>query len=72
MGLRYLTEQRNRSHRLHPNHDAFKPNRPDFLWPELTAGFARVLSGTTLEKLCREAAQAAVRRSDDGAFTYQI
>jgi Rrf2 family iron-sulfur cluster assembly transcriptional regulator len=49
-----------------------KPNRPDFLWPEITAGFARVLSATTIEKLCREAAQAAVRRSDDTAYTYQI
>jgi Rrf2 family iron-sulfur cluster assembly transcriptional regulator len=48
------------------------PNRPDFLWPELADGFARVLSDTTLEQLCVRAAQSAVRRSNAAAYTYQI
>ena len=47
-------------------------NRPDFLWPELAAGFAQVLSTTTLEQLCRRAAQAAVRRAHPQALSYQI
>ena len=47
-------------------------NRPDFLWPELAAGFAQVLSSTTLEQVCRRAAQAAVRRVHPEALTYQI
>ena len=46
-------------------------SREDFLWPQIAEGFAKVLAGTTLEKLCGEAAQAAVRRSTD-AYTYQI
>ncbi len=48
------------------------PNRPDFLWPELADGFARVLSETTLEQLCIKAAQTQVRRSNAAAYTYQI
>jgi len=47
-------------------------NRPDFLWPELASGFARVLNDTTLEQLCRRAAQAAVRRAHPEAVSYQI
>ena len=47
-------------------------NRPDFLWPELADGFARVLSSTTLDQLCRRAAQAAVQRAEPDALTYQI
>lgn len=49
-----------------------RANRPDFLWAELAEGFSGVLAGTTLETLCREAARAAVRRSNDDAYTYQI
>jgi Rrf2 family protein len=48
------------------------PNRPDFLWPELTSSFAQVLSATTLEQLCRQAARAAVRRAHPEALSYQI
>ncbi len=47
-------------------------NQPGFLWPEIAEGFARVLSQTTLEKLCIRAAQAAVPRSNAAAYTYQI
>ena len=47
-------------------------NRPDFLWPELAAGFSRVLSDTNLEQLCRRAAEAAVRRAHPEALSYQI
>jgi Rrf2 family protein len=46
--------------------------RPDFLWPVLSEHFARVLSGTSLDDLCRSAAQSAVRRSDAESYTYQI
>ena len=46
--------------------------RPDFVWPELTDRFNRVLADFTLEKLVRQAAQRAVPRSDSEAFTYQI
>lgn len=49
-----------------------RASRPDFLWPEIAEGFGNVLGGTTLEMLCREAARSAVRRSSDGAYTYQI
>jgi Rrf2 family protein len=48
------------------------PYRPDFLWPELAERFAAVLADITLEVLCREAAQAAVQRSDADGYTYQI
>ena len=47
-------------------------NQPGFLWPEIAEGFARVLSQTTLEKLCIKAAQAAVPQSNAAAYTYQI
>lgn len=47
-------------------------NRPDFLWSELAEGFAQVLSSTTLEQVCRKAAQSAVRRSRSDALSYQI
>ena len=47
-------------------------NRPDFLWPELSTGFARVLDGTNLDQLCRRAAQFAVRRAHPEATTYRI
>ena len=47
-------------------------HRPDFLWPELAAGFSRVLSDTNLEQLCRRAAGAAVRRAHPEALSYQI
>jgi Rrf2 family protein len=47
-------------------------NRPDFLWPEIAEGFARVLSDTTLENLCAKAARASVRRSNSSAHSYQI
>lgn len=40
------------------------PYRPSFLWPRLADRFAEVLAATTVDDLCREAAQAAVRRSD--------
>ena len=39
---------------------------------EIEAGFAQVLSSTTLEQVCRRAAQAAVRRTHPEALTYQI
>jgi Rrf2 family protein len=48
------------------------PNRPDFLWPELSSKFARVLNETNLEQVCRRAAQAAVRRAHPEALSYQI
>ncbi len=48
------------------------PYRPAFLWPRLAAGFADVLADVTLEALCREAAQAAVRRAADGPPMYHI
>ena len=47
-------------------------HRPDFLWSELSEGFGRVLSETTLDVLCRKAARSAVRRSTSEAYTYQI
>ena len=47
-------------------------SRPDFVWAELAEGFARVLSETTLEQLCRRAAQAAVRRVHPEPLSYQI
>ena len=46
--------------------------RPDFLWPELSDRFTKVLAVFTLEKLVRQAAQSAVPRSDSESFTYQI
>ena len=46
--------------------------RHAFLWPELAAGFSRVLSDTNLEQLCRRAAEAAVRRAHPEALSYQI
>lgn len=51
---------------------AGRDHRPDFLWTELAAGFSRVLSETTLEQVCRRAAQTAVRRAHPEALTYQI
>ena len=47
------------------------PYRPSFLWPRLAEEFADVLGAVTLEDLCRDAAQASVRRADL-ALTYVI
>ena len=46
-----------------------RANRPDFLWAEITEGFASVLTGTTLEEICHEAAR---RQPESAAYTYQI
>lgn len=48
------------------------PAGPGFLWTELTQGFAEVLSGVTLESLCRDAARQGVRREEPEGYTYQI
>ena len=47
-------------------------NRPDFLWAELAEGFSQVLASTTLDQLCRRAAQAAVQRTRPDTLSYQI
>jgi len=48
------------------------PHRPDFLWGELASEVARRLASRSLEAICRDAAQAAVRRSDTDGYIYQI
>jgi Rrf2 family protein len=48
------------------------PYRPSFLWPHLAGRFAGVLTETTIEALCREAARAAVRRANADAQMYFI
>ncbi len=40
------------------------PYRPSFLWPRLADALAGVLGAITVEDLCRDAAQASVRRAD--------
>ncbi len=47
-------------------------SRPAFLWPQLTARLGAVLEGTTVERLCRDAARAAVPRADPDAHMYFI
>lgn len=46
--------------------------RPDFFWAELANRFADALAETTVETLCRQAAQQAVPHSDADAFVYHI
>ncbi len=46
--------------------------RPDFLWSDLASRFADALAQTTVEALCRQAAQQAVPHSDADAFVYHI
>jgi Rrf2 family protein len=46
--------------------------RPDFLWADLAARFARSLDEITLEELCREAARARVERAEPDAPMYFI
>lgn len=46
--------------------------RPDFLWAELAQRIGDVLSSTTLEDLCQQAARKGVSRSRAGMFNYEI
>lgn len=46
--------------------------RPDFLWSDLSSRFADVLSDTSLESLCRQAAKEGVVRFRTDALEYQI
>jgi len=46
--------------------------RPDFLWGDLSARFAEVLSDTNLESLCRKAAVEGVVRFRTDSLEYQI
>ena len=52
--------------------DAEHSYRPEFLWLELGRRFSGVLAQTTLEDLCRQAAQEAVRRADAEVHTDQV
>jgi Rrf2 family protein len=52
--------------------EAPSPYRPTFLWPRLANRLAETLARTTLAALCREAAQAAVRRAGEDAHMYFI
>lgn len=55
-----------------PPRGAAAPYRPDFLWPQLAERMAALLGDVTIERLCREAAQTAVRRAHADSHTYQI
>jgi Rrf2 family protein len=46
--------------------------RPDFLWGDLAERLGEVLTETTLEELCREAARADVERAHPDAPMYFI
>lgn len=47
-------------------------HRPDFLWSDIASGFRSVLSGISIESLCRRAAKTGVARSRAEAIVYQI
>ncbi len=47
-------------------------HRPTFLWDQLAQRVAAVLSETTLEDLCQDAARRGVRRSNAEFLSYQI
>ena len=47
-------------------------HRPDFLWADLASRFGSALSETSVESLCRRAAQTGVARSSAEGLVYQI
>lgn len=47
-------------------------HRPDFVWGELADSFRDLLDQTTVESLCREAAQRGVPRADAASRMYFI
>jgi len=46
--------------------------RPNFLWPQLSARLSQTLSEMSLADLCRQAAARAVRRADAESRMYHI
>jgi Rrf2 family protein len=55
-----------------PPRERRPPHRPNFLWTDLAGQIGEVLSGTTLEAICRRAASQAVRRADAESRMYHI
>ncbi len=55
-----------------PSRERDSAYRPDFVWAELAARFARALEDVTLEDLCREAARSRVERAAPDAPMYFI
>ncbi len=47
-------------------------HRPDFMWAELADSFRDLLDASTLEGLCRQAAQRGVPHADADSRTYFI
>lgn len=52
--------------------EAASPYQPTFLWAPLSERLAAALSELTVERLCRDAARAAVRRANEDARMYFI
>lgn len=52
--------------------EAREAHRPDFIWARLAADFRNLLDESTLEALCREAAQRGVPHADAGSRMYFI
>jgi Rrf2 family protein len=46
--------------------------RPDFLWPQLSEGIGQLLAETSLDQICRRAAQQAVPRSSSETINWVI
>jgi hypothetical protein len=57
---------------MEPEGDGSSRYRPDFLWQQLAARFARDLEELTLARLCREAARAEVERARRDVPMYHI
>lgn len=55
-----------------PPHNRRTPHRPNFLWRELSGQLEAVFATTTLEQLCRRAAQSGVPRPEAEAPEYVI
>lgn len=55
-----------------PARDRTPPHRPNFVWSDLADALEGVLSGVTLDQICRKAASRAVRRADAESRMYHI
>jgi len=55
-----------------PPRESPTPERPNFLWPQLSARLGQALSEVSLADLCREAAAGAVRRAGAESRMYHI